>query len=473
LATSRVEVDLSAVEHNLGVIRKVVAGGNAAAPGRPGVAVCGVLKQDAYGLGSPRLAKRLAGCGVEMLAVYTLDEARTLVEAAVPTPTLVLMPIRSLDRTDPIYRHAVSGKLHVTLHDSDQLAALSEVAGKLGATLPVHVQLDTGLTRGGALADEATRLVESIARNPRLRLGGLMTHFASPCTDAAFTREQARLFREWLERVKPMLTAAVGAAGAVTAGGGRGIWLHAANSCAVFRSAKYHGNLVRVGQSLYGFVGDDLSDKKVEEIGENGQTSAPEFAREARDLRPAVRWTSSIVHVKNIPEGSPVGYGSTWRAPRPTRIALIPVGYADGYPRALTNAGMVGLTGRHWERLGGAGSAPEGAVLSFVPVVGRVSMDQITIDVTDAPEHACRVGMEVELVGRDRRGANYLPRLAESAGTITHEILTRISPRVERIYRYPTASGMEHGAEVSVRVPSRGTGEGGSGESPAEGVAVA
>jgi alanine racemase len=241
----------------------------------------------------------------------------------------------------------------------------------------------------------------------------------------------------------------------------------------VFRSSKYHGNLVRIGQSLYGFVGDDISDKKVEESGENGQATGPEFAREARELRSAVRWTSSIVQVKEIPEGSPVGYGSTWRAPRRTRLALIPVGYADGYPRALTNAGMVGLTGRAWEKLGGAGSAADESVLAFAPVVGRVSMDQITVDVTDVPEHACRVGMEAELIGRDRRGANYLPRLSESAGTITHELLTRIGARVERVYRYPSAAGMEQASEISVRVPTRGAGETGGGESTAGGAAVA
>src|SRR5688572_27182791 len=145
-----------------------------------------------------------------------------------------------------------------------------------------------------------------------------MTHFASPCTDAAFTREQARLFREWLERVKPMLTAAIGSAGAVAAGGGRGIWLHAANSCAAFRSSKYHGNMVRVGQSLFGFVGEDLSEKRTEETADDGKVVGPEFMKEARDLRSAVRWTSSIAQVKEIPEGTPVGYGSTWRAPRRT-----------------------------------------------------------------------------------------------------------------------------------------------------------
>jgi alanine racemase len=410
-----------------------------------------------------------------MLAVYTLDEARALVEAAVATPILILMPVRTMDRTDPVYRHAVSGKVHVTLHDADQLAALNETAGRLGTTLPVHVQLDTGLARGGAMPEEATKLVDSIARTPRLRLGGLMTHFASPCTDAAFTREQARMFREWLEGVKPMVTAAAGSAGAVAAGS-RGVWLHAANSCAVFRSAKYHGNLVRAGQSLYGFVGDDFTDRRGEEAGsapaEGEAPQGPEFAREARELRPAVRWTSSIVQVKEIPEGFPVGYGSTWRAPRATRIALVPVGYADGYARSLSNTGVVGLTGRVWDRIGGAGSAAEGACAAFAPVVGRVSMDQIMLDVTDAPEAARRVGMEVEIVGRDRRAPNALPRLAERAGTITHELMCGISPRVERIYRYPASLGAESVGAVAVRVaPRDGAGEASDGRS--SGAAVA
>ena len=491
VATSRVEVDLTAVEHNLGVIRRVIASAKTGHPtgtatgaaGLGTVGVCAVLKQDGYGLGAPRLAKRLVGCGVEMLAVYTLDEARVLVEAAIPTPILVLMPVRSIDRTDPVYRHAVSGKLHVALHDADQLAALGDVAGRLGAAIPVHMQVDTGLGRGGALPADATKLVEAITRNPRLRLGGVMTHFASPCSDQVFTREQARVFREWIEGVKPMLTAAVGAAGQVSGGGGRGIWVHAANSCAVFRSSKYHGNLVRVGQSLYGFVGDDLADRKGEEVGEDGNPTGAEFMREARELRAAVRWTSSIVQVKEIPEGFPVGYGSTWRAPRPTRLALIPVGYADGYARSLSNAGMVGLVGRTWERAGGtagAGSEAEGPPIAFVPVVGRVSMDQIVVDVTDAPGNSGSVGMEVELAGRDRRAPNYLPRLAESAGSITHEMMCRLGPRTERVYRHPAASGtagMVRGAagetELSVRVGGRAAPERGSADAASEGAAVA
>jgi len=174
-----------------------------------------------------------------------------------------------------------------------------------------------------------------------------------------------------------------------------------------------------------------------------------QFREAAARLQPAVRWTAPIVHVKEVPAGFPVGYGSTWRAPargpgrsRPTRLALVPVGYADGYPRALGNVAKVGLTGRRWERSAVGGGVDESSAKQvYAPVVGRVSMDQITVDVTDVPEEWCAVGMEVELAGRDRAAPHYLPRLAEQAGSVTHELLCRICPRVERVYKYPAAVG--------------------------------
>ncbi len=457
MTTSRIEIDLSALEHNLGVIRRVTG---------TGVGICAVLKQDGYGLGAARLAKRLSACGVEMLAVYTLDEARALVEAAVPTPILLLMPIRTIDRMDPVYRHAVAGKLHLTLHDAEQLVSLTVVAQRLGVGLPVHVQVDTGLARGGALPPVATRLVEMLTRTARVRLAGAMTHFASPCTDADSTREQAATFREWMETVKPMLPTAMatGTAGKVVGGAAGGppvLLVHAANSCAMFRSAKYHGNMVRVGQSLHGFVGEEWGAPAGAEPGETG-TEGIEFAAQAMELRPALRWTSSIVHVKEIPAGSPVGYGSTWRARRPTKIALVPVGYADGYPRSLSNTGMVGLTERQWDRPGtgsGGGTGRPPAPTHFAPVVGRVSMDQITLDVTDAPEAARRLGAEVEIIGADWRLPNHLPRLADKAGTITHELMCRIAARLERVYRFPAAAGA--GADTPVRIIGPATPPGG------------
>jgi alanine racemase len=476
VATSRLEIDLSAIEHNLGVIRRVLragAGGRSApviGPTEPphatapsshqtigavgggahgGAGICAVIKQDAYGMGAVRIAKRLAASGVDMLAVYTPDEGRAVAEAVPSTPIIVLMPTRAIDRMDPLYRHASTGRIHLVVHDLDQLNSLTDMASRLGVSMPIHVQVDTGLARGGACPEHARTIVERAAAHGRMRLAGLMTHFASPATDEAFTREQSRLFREFIAGVKPMLRDAVA--------GGRaegGMEVHAANSAATFRSAKFHGTMVRVGQALLGYCIEDAPHATPSPTG--AQMPAWDFLEQAKELQPAARWTSSIVHIQQIPAGWPVGYGSTWRAPRTTRIALVPVGYADGFARSLGGGfgvGWIGLTGRPWERLGGAErddmgdaipaagratGAQSGAVI-YAPVVGRVSMDQITIDVTDVPERFAQVGMEVELFGRDRAGRNYLPTQATSADTITHELLTRVSPRVERIYRYPGA----------------------------------
>lgn len=460
MSSSRVEIDLRALDHNLKVLRSVVTHSPAAdapeAPARAPVSICAVLKQDAYGMGAVRIAKRLltantggAGGGgpVEMLAVYALEEVRELTEANVNPPILVLKPISDLDRTDPTYRVAAAGRLHLSLHDLDQLTHLERLVTRLGFSIPVHVYVDTGMGRGGALPEEATQIIRRIAASPgggaagasgaRIRLAGVMTHFASPCTDPAFTREQARTFREWAAAVRPMLP-----------NQGAGLALHAANTCGTLRSEKYHGTMVRVGQSLFGYGPEGVPD--ADSLG---------FAEAARSLQPAVRWASSIVHIKEIPAGFPVGYGSTWHAPnrrggRPTRIALVPVGYADGYSRSLSNLGQVGLSGRRWDPKGQGPQNPGGhepacAPAAIAPVVGRVSMDQITLDVTDIPPQLAYVGAEVELAGMDRAAANYLPTVAQAAGSIAHEFLCRIGPRVERVYKHATLA-----APVPARAPA-------------------
>mgnify|MGYP001028136669 CR=1 FL=1 len=455
MPSSRLEIDLRAVDHNIRTIRGVVSPSSAAAPAGKAhsVGICAVLKQDAYGLGAVRLAKRATagqgpGGGVELLAVFAADEARELAEANVTAPVLVLAPVREIDRTDALYRTAAAGRLHVALHDEGQLDSLAQIASRLGVTLAAHVFLDTGMGRGGALPSEAARLVARLAgggtAGGRVALAGVMTHFSSADSDADVTREQARVFREWIAEIKPLLPA-----GFVAAGGlGAGLAVHAANTCGTLRSEKFHGTMVRVGQSLYGYGLEGVTDP------ENMQ-----FREAAARLQPAVRWTAPIVHVKEVPAGFPVGYGSTWRAPargpgrcQPTRLALVPVGYADGYPRALSQGGVVALTGRRWERSsGGSGGDDIGIRKVYCPVVGRVSMDQITVDVTDAPEEWAAVGMEVEIFGRDKTAPNYPAKLAAAAGSITHELLCRVSSRVERVYRYPAATG---GAGTPVQTPT-------------------
>ncbi len=168
--------------------------------------------------------------------------------------------------------------------------------------------------------------------------------------------------------------------------------------------------MVRVGLALFGYGPTEFADP--EEF---------EFAEEAARLTPAVRWLSRIVQIKRIETGAPVGYGSTWRAPRPTRLGLVPVGYADGYPVALSNRAKVGVVTASASR-------------AFAPVVGRVSMDQLMIDLTDLPEQEARIGSTVEVIGADPAAPNHLPTLAAQASMIAHELLLRLSARLPRQY---------------------------------------
>lgn len=473
MSTSRLEIDLGAIERNLARVQRVVGPGPDRTIG--GAGVCAVLKQDAYGMGAARIAKRLAVAGAKMFAVYNLDEARALFESVHDSPILVLMPVAGVDRNDPLYRAAAGGRLHLVIHDLDQLVAVSELAGRVGVSVPVHVQLDTGLSRGGERAEDAVKIVERVLTSGRVRLAGLMTHFSAPGDDPAHTAEQWSMFRGFVDRVSPMLKAAaasghnpaiIGPRGTVVAGGMAELEVHASNSCGAFRSRAYHGTMVRIGEALFGMVGGAVWGKAGPGIAEM------EFGAEAAEMEPAVRWTSTVSHIQEIPAGWPVGYGSTWRAPKrpdgkPTRIALIPVGYADGYPRSLGGGakggpGQVGFNGRRWDRKTIHGTHVSGVEARlgtlFAPVVGRVSMDQITVDVTDLPPSFVQpgraglelAGAEVEIVGVDPGAPNHLPALASAGGTIAHELLCRMGPRLERVYKYtgvsPGAAGREGGA---------------------------
>lgn len=387
--TSRLEVDLSAVEHNVGVVRRTIG---------PAVGLCAVLKADGYGLGSVRLGRRLAIAGVDMCAVYTPDQARVLLDAPLPSdvPVLVLMPVRELDRSDPIYRALLTGQVHLTLHDKASYEAVADIAKNQGLTIPVHVEVDTGMSRGGASPEEAFELITLAAANPRLRVAGVFTHCASADSDPVQTARQASAFDALLDRAASLLP--------------RDCVAHQASTFGAFRATRLHRSMVRVGLALLGYAGEEYADP-----------DCVELIAQAAELRPCVRWVSRIVQTKWIEAGTPVGYGGTWRAKRRSRLGLIPAGYADGYPRALSNRARVGV-----ELAGG--------VKAYVPQVGTVSMDQITVDLTDLPESGLGVGAWVELVGNDRSAPNHLPALAKAAGTITHDLLCRIGPRVTRHY---------------------------------------
>jgi alanine racemase len=437
VGTSRLEINLAAIDRNVGILRQVLDASRAdqtatpagsTSPKPPRVGLCGVIKQNAYGLGAPRMARKLAALGTDLLAVYGIDELRDLADAPIDTPILALMPVRSLDRADPVYRLAVRGRLHLTLHDVEQTAELASLASRLGVKVPVHIQLDTGMSRGGALEPEASKIIDAVLSCPRLHLAGLMTHFSSPGSDDAFTREQARNFRTWIESHKPRL------------GSLSGLWIHAANTAAALRGRSLHGNMVRVGQGLYGYGFESFSDPL-----------SVEFASFGKQLQPAVRWLSKIVHVHEIPKGAAVGYGRSFKTARPSRVALVPVGYAAGFPIGLssnpqtnTPVGKVALTGLMFDRPRGGETVEVFERPALAPVIGRVSMDQITIDVTGLPDSLAKVGAEIELIGADAQSPTHLPTVAKAAGTISHDILCRVSPSIERVYLTGATSSAGH-----------------------------
>ena len=406
---SRIEVDLGAVERNVAVIEQVLARGLERRRGsrdakRRGAdmllkdtpKICAVLKADGYGMGAARLSRRLSASGASMIGVHTLAEARELVYAALNTPILIMMPVWSFTRRDWLYNTFAKGQVHLTVHDPQHLEAVIRIAGQLGVKVPVHVDVDTGMSRGAASTRVVTGMIKRALSDTRVHLAGISSHFASSDQSSGMTSRQATAFRGLVERNAHLLP--------------DDCLIHAANTCGVFRDAAYHFNMVRVGLGLFGYARSDF-----------GEPEEFTFLPEASELEPAVRWVSRIVHTKRIGPGVTVGYRASWRAPKPTRLALVPVGYAAGYPISLSNTGMVGL------RVARGKTA-------YAPVVGRVSMDQITVDVTKVPTRYAQVGAEVEVIGAEVGAPNSLPEVARRAGTISHEIMCGLSHRVPRMY---------------------------------------
>jgi alanine racemase len=382
--------------------------------------VCAVLKKDAYGLGAVAIAHRLQRVGVEMIAVYSPDEARELIESGITTTILILMPVRSIDRADPLYWSAVNERLHLTVHDLDQLVTLTETTESLGIRVRLHLELDTGIARGGLSDAHACEALGVIAAHPRLLLDGVYTHFACSRGDHAFTLRQHEMLHEWIGSNRALIPDEC--------------LVHESNTFAYFRSEGLHGSMLRIGIGLLGYCGEELTD-----------TDECSLVEREELLRPCVRWVTSVVHACDIKKGQTVGYGALWKARKNSRIALLPVGYADGYPMGLTNKGMVRF------------ETGDGEYVS-APVVGRVSMDQITVDVTGLPEGLVGVGTPVEVFSGDRTAPNSLGLLASLSKRLIHEILCGMHPRVHRSHLSLTTS-LDEEPRGAVRVVTTRPGE--------------
>ncbi len=395
--TSRIRINLSAVENNIRVVRDVVG---------PDPLICPIVKADAYGLGAAPIARHLRAAGAGMLAVYTLAQAAALARAAVGGPILVLLPVREMDRIDEAYRLLIRGDLHLTVHDEGHLDDLRRLAERFATVIPLHLEVDSGMTRGGCSPNKAPGLARRISEHRWLRLAGMSTHFARAATDTRYTNKQLSTFDTVLSKCAPAM--------------GADCLVHVANSVATLRHHRYHKTMVRVGQAWAGFGAERLSDGT--------------FHRQAARLRPIVSWRSNIVQVKTIQRGTSVGYGSRWTAKRRSRIGLVPVGYADGYPMGVAATDAEAKPACVGVEVDASGAR------EFVRVVGQVNMDQITIDLTDlSMPHGRRgtaigVGTVVELIGTDPKDLNHVPTLAAVAGTVPHHVICSLNPRIKRSY---------------------------------------
>ena len=365
---TRAEIDLAALRHNLRVVRQRVG---------DGVQVCAVVKADAYGHGAVRVARTLCGAGIDMLGVALVEEGLALREAGLVEPILVMGLAPEDDLAD-----ALAADLALTVDGAATAEAIDRAAAAQGTTAAVHLKIDTGMNRLGVRAEEAARAAAEVDALPHLGLAGVYTHLA--CADEPddpFTPAQLATFGEALEAMR-----GVGVAPPL---------VHAANSAGLFARPAARFGMVRSGLALYG-VG-------------------PSEAARAADLVPVMTLKTRVATVKQVRAGEGVSYGQRWRAERESRIGVLPVGYADGYPRSLSNRGRVRAAGR------------------LVPVVGAVCMDLVMVDLTDVPEAGA--GLEVTLLEADAASPLSAAALAEAAGTIPYEILAGIGPRVRRVYR--------------------------------------
>ena len=367
-----IEIDRKAIAHNFKTFRKLVP---------KETKLLAVVKSNAYGHNLTEFAEEAARLGADMLGVDSLVEALALRKAHITTPILVL------GYTLPeLYPEAHARNVAITVSSWEALRG----AARAGARQPltIHLKVDTGMHRQGFLLGDLPKIVAFLERNrAKVHLGGLYTHFAGAKDpdDRAYTIEQLQEFFMWRDALVK-----AGFSPIVHAGATAGMLLY----------PEAHFDMVRVGIGMYGVWPSDAAKKKL---------------HKALIFTPVLSWKAMVSEVKKIPKGSSVGYDRTHRVKRDTILAVCPVGYWHGYPRALSSKGSVLLRGKR------------------APVLGRVSMDMIVVDVTGIV--GVRVGDEVTLIGTNGREYISADGVAKAAGTSAYELLTRLNPLIRRIYQ--------------------------------------
>lgn len=369
-----VEIDLRALRHNYRRLTRKVP--------KTTVKILSVVKSNAYGHGAPRIAQVLQEEGTDWFGVGTVDEGIELREAGIKKPILLLLGLVR-NHADLLIRH----QLTPVLYDLETARQLNEGLAERKRRLPVHLKVDTGMTRLGVLLHEMRSFCQGLGKFSSLEPVGLLTHLAD-AGEEGFTRRQRDLFEKARREFNSHFQ-------------GRHLY-HELNSQAVIEGlasgkspAEQIGGMVRLGIALYGAYPSEKNRRLI-------------------DLKPVLRWKTKIVSIKKVSSKTPVSYGRTFHTKRESRIGVLPVGYADGYLRILSNRSSVLVRGKK------------------VPVVGRVCMDMTMIDLTSVP--SAQTGDEVVLIGKQGQSEIRAEELASKSETISYEIFCRIAERIQRVY---------------------------------------
>lgn len=357
-------IDLDAIAHNLTELKKKI---------KKGVLSLAIVKADAYGHGAVGVAKAIQD-DVDYFGIAELGEAVELREAGVNKPILVL------SYTSPYqYETLVKNELTQTIFNYDDAVALSQAAVKLKKIARVHIAVDTGMSRIGFFCNaESVETVKRINDLPNIYIEGIFSHYAcADCVERETTNKQTQVFKDFIAQLE-----------------NRGMYIpikHLCNSAGLL-SVDEQFDMVRLGIVMYGLYPDEcVNDGSI-------------------NLKPAMKIVSHVSHVKEVPAGSGVSYGHTYFTDKPTRIATVCIGYADGYSRSLSNKGRVLINGE------------------YAPVIGRVCMDQLMVDVTALSNVS--VGDEVVVLGTDGHNSISAEDIAKLTDTINYEVVCQFQKRV-------------------------------------------
>lgn len=368
------EISLSKLRRNAQRVRRLAAGRK----------VMAVIKADAYGHGAVPVARSLAECGVEWFGVATVEEALELREAGIEQPVLLL---GGLYMSDPA--HLLEYGLTPSVSSTARLDVYTECARRAGRNIEFHLKVDTGMGRLGVPLDHLGAFLKHYRELEGLRLAGFFTHLAS-AEDlvAAQTEEQKARFERALATLRACAPEPE--------------WIHVSNSAALVTGRHFAGeNLVRIGALFYGYCMPVSA-------------SPGQAAPRVDEFEPVLAFKSRVIYLKDVSSGTPLGYGAAFHTRRASRIATVPVGYADGLSRALSNRGRALIRG------------------TFARIAGNISMDLTLFDVTDIP--GVEVGDEVVLIGASGACSITALELAREIGTVPYEVLCSIGKRVPRVY---------------------------------------